>query len=43
MKKLTLSVIITLFFLNLGCAQTSEIHKLNLDFEQVENNYKFYG
>ncbi|MCT1526938.1 S41 family peptidase [Sphingobacterium hotanense] len=39
MKKLTLSVIITLFFLNLGCAQTSEIHKLNLDFEQVENNY----
>jgi C-terminal processing protease CtpA/Prc len=39
MEKLTLSVIITLFFLNLGCAQTSEIHKLNLDFEQVENNY----
>jgi C-terminal processing protease CtpA/Prc len=39
MKKLPLSVIITLFFLNLGCAQTSEIHKLNLDFEQVENNY----
>ena len=39
MKKLTLSVIIILLFLNLGCAQTSEIHKLNLDFEQVENNY----
>lgn len=39
MKKLTLSVIITLFFLNLGCAQTSEIHKLNLDFEQIENNF----
>jgi len=39
MKKQTLSVIITLFFFNLGCAQTSEIHKLNLDFEQVENNY----
>jgi C-terminal processing protease CtpA/Prc len=39
MKKLTLSVITILLFLNLGCAQTSEIHKLNLDFEQVENNY----
>lgn len=39
MKKLTLSVIITLFILKLGCAQTSEIQKLNLDFEQVENNY----
>lgn len=39
MKKLILSLIITLFFFNLGCAQTSEINKLNLDFEQVENNY----
>ncbi len=39
MKKLTLIVITTLLFLNPGWAQTSEIHTLNLDFEQVENNY----
>lgn len=39
MKKLILNVTITLSLLNLGCAQTSEIHKLNLDFEQFGNNY----
>lgn len=38
MKKLTLSLI-TLLFSILGFTQTSEIQKLNLDFEQNENGY----
>ena len=38
MKKLTLNLITFLFSI-LGCAQTSEIKKLNLDFEQNVNSY----
>lgn len=38
MKKLTISVITFLFSI-VGCAQTSEIQKLNLDFEQNNNGY----
>ena len=38
MKKLTLSLITFLFSI-IGYVQTSEIQKLNLDFEQNENSY----
>lgn len=39
MKKLTVSLFITFFFSLTGCSQTSQIQKLNLDFEQKEKEY----
>lgn len=39
MKKLTISVFTAFFFAVIGYSQTSEIQKLNLDFEEHEKDY----
>lgn len=39
MKKFFLSIIGSFLFSLIGCAQISEVQKLNLDFEQTEKNY----